>query len=280
MGRIFFVSDGPLLKSMSGDGSDLQTIVDGTGVFSALSSPAPNHNRTKLAFAGTKSGFDATLYTCGADGSNVIDLFESSSPKPDGPFHPRWSLAPAVANNSSTGLDLLWFIAVVPSFGLSAFNVNTSNGTILQSSSVDQIAIGSWTAAERPLLGLSTSTTTGGWNSTIDGTLIDQEPVGLSQMTISSTTTNSFYLVAVDGSSNLRRYNCSIVDDGSGGKTVSVDSSQVLTTSGGYSNPSISPDGTMIAAERGPFEAPEIVVMSSAGANVTAIATGRQPFWR
>lgn len=278
-GRIFFVADGPIIKSMSGDGSDLQVVLDGTGVFSAISSTAPNHNRTKLAFAGTKAGLDSTLFLCNPDGTNLIDLFETTSPKPDGPFEPRWSLAPTVANNSATGLDLLWFIAVVPSLGLSAFSVDTITRTVLQSSAVEQISVGSWTATDRPLLGLSL-TTGNGWHSTIDGTQIDQDSVGLSQLAIGSTTGTSFYLVAVDASSNLRRYNCNIVDDGSGGITVEVASSQVLTTSGGYSNPSISPDGSMIAAQRGPFEASEIVTMSSTGANVVPIATGRQPFWR
>ncbi len=280
VGRLFFVSDGPIIKSMSGDGSDLRELVDGTGVFSAISSPVPNHNRTKLAFAGTKSGFDSTLFICQADGSNLADLFENSATKPDGPHLPRWSLAPEVANNSATGLDLLWFIAVVPGSGLGSFGVNTTTGVLNQSSLVDQLAVGSWSAAPRPLLGLSKSTETG-WNSTIDGTVIDQEAVGLSQMAVSqSTNGTSFWLVAVDGSGNLRRYDCGINNDGSGSTSVSVNSSTVLTTSGGFSNPTISPDGSMIAAERGSFESPEIVTMSSSGTNIRSIATGRQPFWR
>jgi dipeptidyl aminopeptidase/acylaminoacyl peptidase len=157
--------------------------------------------------------------------------------------------------------------------------VDTGTGVIQQSATVDQVAVGSWTAAERPLLGLSIATSNG-WNSTIDGTTIDQETVGLSQLAISSTTGSSFFLVGVDASANLRRYDCNILNDGSGGISVEVATNQVLTTSGGYSNPSISPDGTKIAAQRGSAESSEIVIMSTTGNNVTAIATGRQPFWR
>ena len=279
-GRIFFVADGPSIRSMSGDGSDLKTIIDGAGVFDALSSPVPNHNQTKLAFAGTKPGSDGTLFTCLPDGASLADLFAGSSQKPDGPFRPRWSLAPAVENNSATGLDLLWFIAVVPSLGLSSFNVDTITGTVNQSSVADQLAVSTWTAAVRPLLALSIATE-GGWNSTIDGTQIDQEAVGLTQLAISDgRNSSSLWLVAVDASGNLRRYDCTIVDAGSGSVSISIDRSTVLTTSGGFSNPTISPDGTLIAAERGSFEFSEIVVMSALGGNVQSIAAGRQPFWR
>ncbi|MEI7577817.1 MAG: hypothetical protein WCK51_13065 [Armatimonadota bacterium] len=278
-GRIFFVSDGPILKSMSGDGSDLVNVLDGIGVFSAISSPAPNFNRTKLAFAGTKSGFDASIFTCGLDGSNLIDLFLGSSPKPDGPFQPRWSLAPKISGDFFTGTDLLWFIAIAPSSGLSAYAVDTASGTILQSFIADQLALGSWNAAPRALLASSTSTANG-WISTIDNENIDQEAVGLSQISVSSTTGTTFFLVGVDASGNLRRYDCSIMNDGFGTVSVSLVSSALLTTEGGYSNPTISQDGTQIAAERGSFEAPEIVIMTSTGTNIRAIATGRQPFWR
>jgi hypothetical protein len=278
-GRIFFIADGPIIKSMSGDGSDLLSVLDGAGTYSSITSPVPNNNRTKLAFAGTPTGLDASLFTCATDGTGVTDLFASSTSKPDGAFLPRWSLAPTVANNASTGFSVLWFIAVLPNIGLSAFTVDTGTGVIQQSATVDQVAVGSWTAAERPLLGLSIATSNG-WNSTIDGTTIDQETVGLSQLAISSTTGSSFFLVGVDASANLRRYDCNILNDGSGGISVEVATTQVLTTSGGYSNPSISPDGTKIAAQRGSAESSEIVIMSTTGNNVTAIATGRQPFWR
>jgi hypothetical protein len=279
-GRIYFVSEGPGIKSMSGDGSDLRTVIDGAGVFTSISSPVPNHNQTKLAFAGTKTDSDGTLFTCLPDGASLADLFEGSSQKPDGPFRPRWSLAPAAENNSSTGLDLLWFIAVVPGLGLSSFNVDTLTRTVNPSSVADQLAVSAWTAAVRPLLGLSIATESG-WNSSIDGTQIEQEAVGLSQLAISDgRNSSSLWLVAVDASGNLRRYDCSIVDGGSGSVSVSIDRSSVLTTSGGFSNPTISPDGTLIAAERGSFESSEIVVMSALGGSVQSIATGRQPFWR
>jgi hypothetical protein len=276
-GRIVFLSSGQVVKSMSGDGSDLRTAYDGTSIFSAISNPSLNFDSTKLVFYGsTPSGFES-IFVGNSDGTAVADLF-IHSPRPNTPFKPAWNLSPASASVLS-GQNGIWYIKFDPDLGqfVSEF-YRPLPGYYALGSIAAEIVAQDWPETQRPLLAIVTETDTGSVVY-IDGTVLAPEVLDLHQIAISKPVGNSFFVVARDSFGFLRKYPCLINSSGSD-TFVTVGTGVVITSSGGYSFPTISPSGAQIGAQKGELSAATVVTMNADGSGETTIASGFQPSWR
>ena len=207
-----------------------------------------------------------------------MDLFASALRRPVSPSSPSWSVLPTTTDAVTSGLDGIFF---VESFGGTSISgrslafLQKSTGAVITGEDADGVAVGSW-SQPRPLTAVD-RIVAGGRVVEVDGTSLDSASVGLRQPSVGPVGVGgAFRVVAITATDDVAVYSCQAGSDG----TVSVGSSSVVTSGGGYSWPSISPDGNSWVAQKGPLDSPQIVLGTFGTPGTRLLALGRTPSWK